>query len=252
MKEFRALVKSAKDKRKTLGAMYPHIHRLIEKHHFTLYWKIEDLDRIVNDKEDVEPHKVEYYDPKYNMEEIEICMYSSERFVVDSDWPMAYVNVVATTLKEALYLAYKCIRHFYKGEEYIKQYISDYLYPTDKIVDKAFPYFKYLSGQNLFCVTWGDCENDFETPLKISDLPEPTHIKQYDPEDYNDFEVIQRTLMYGESFYQNPKCIDVIVSATDEQHAILVAKLMFQYCYRPKKFNDSNLSQINISKIRYR
>ena len=58
--------------------------------------------------------------------------------------------------------------------------------------------------------------------------------------------------MYGESFCQNPKCIDVIVSAADEQHAILVAKLMFQYCYRPKKFKDSNLSPINISKIRYR
>lgn len=251
MKEYRALVKSTKDKRKTLGAMHPHIHRLVEKHHFTLYWKIEDLDKIVNDKEDVEPYNIEYYDPNYNSEEIQMCIYNDEEFVVNVD-DVAYVNVAATTLKEAMYLAYKCIRHFYKGEGYINERISDYLYPTDKIVDKAFPYFKYLSGQNLFCVTWGDCENDFEKPLKISDLPEPTYIKQYDPEDYNDFEVIQRTLIYGESFCQNPNHIDVIVSATDEQHAILVAKLMFQYCYRPKKFNDPDLPQINISKIRYR
>jgi len=251
MKEYRALVKSTKDKRKTLGAMHPHIHRLVEKHHFTLYWEIEDLDKIVNDKEDVEPYNIEYYDPNYNLEEIQMCIYNDEEFVVDVD-DVAYVNVAATTLKEALYLAYKCIRHFYKGEEYINERISDYLYPTDKLVDKAFPYFKYLSGQNLFCITWGDGENDFEKPLKISDLPEPTHIIQYDPEDDSDFEVIQHTLICGESFYQNPKYIDVIVSATDEQHAILVAKLMFQYCYKPKKFNDSNLPQINISKIRYR
>lgn len=87
------------------------------------------------------------------MEEIETCMYGFEKFEVDSDRPMTYVNVTAATLKEAIYLAYKSIRHFYNGEEYIEEYISDYLYPADKIVDKAFPYFKYFSGQNLFCVT---------------------------------------------------------------------------------------------------
>lgn len=83
-------------------------------------------------------------------------------------------------------------------------------------------------------------------------MPEPSHVVQYDPEDDSDFEVIQYTLMCEESFYQNPKYIDVIVSATDEQPAILVAKLMFQYCYRPKKFNNPNLPEINISKIQYR